>query len=60
MVNILFCITILGILILLGCVFYFFLSKLPKNGNTTVKWKIALYKFLQIEFESEHTNNSTK
>lgn len=60
MVNILSCFIIIGILILLGCAFYFFLSKLPKDGKTKVKWKIALYKILQIEFESEHNSNSKK
>lgn len=60
MVNILSCFIIISILILLGCALYIFLSKLPKNGETKVKWKIALYKFLQIEFESEHKSNSKK
>ena len=48
------------ILILLGFVFYVFLYKIPKNGKTTIKWKIALYKILQVEFESEHDSNSKK
>lgn len=60
MINILSCFIIIGILILLGCAFYIFLSKLPKDGKTKVKWKIALYKILQIEFESEHNSNSKK
>jgi len=60
MVNILSCFIIISILILIGCAFYFFLSETPKNGKTKIKWKIALYKFLQIEFESEHNSNSKK
>lgn len=60
MTNILSCIIISSILILLGFTFYFFLSKMPKKGKTKVKWKIALYKLLQIEFESEHDSGSKK
>ncbi|MDE7425736.1 MAG: hypothetical protein K2N51_18915 [Lachnospiraceae bacterium] len=60
MENILLFITIISILFLLGFVFYFFLSKIPKKGKTKVRWKIALYKFLQIEFESEHNSNTKK
>lgn len=60
MENIILCITIISILILLGFVFYFFLSKLPQKGKTKVKWKIALYKLLQIELESEHDSNTKK
>lgn len=58
MVNTLLCFIVVGILILLGFVFYAFLSKMPQKGKTKIKWKIALYKILQIEFESEHNNNS--
>lgn len=57
MTNILLFCIVLGILILLGFVFYSFLSKAPKNGKTKVKWKVALYKILQVEFESEHNSN---
>ena len=53
MANILLCTIISSTLILLGSVFYFFLSKTPKKGKTKVRWKIALYKLLQVEFESE-------
>ena len=60
MTNILSCIIIISILILFGFTFYFFLSKIPKKGKTKIKWKIALYKLLQIEFESEHDNISKK
>lgn len=57
MANILLFFIVLGFLILLGFVFYSFLSKTPKKGKTKVKWKVALYKILQIEFESEHDSN---
>lgn len=58
MVNILLCFIIISILILLGFTFYSFLSKTPNKGKTIIKWKIVLYKILQIEFESEHDDCS--
>lgn len=61
MINTILSITIfVFILILLGFVFYVFLYKTPRKGKTTIKWKIALYKILQVEFESEHDSNSKK
>jgi len=60
MANILLCLIIISILILLGLAIYVFLSKIPQKGKTKIKWKVALYKILQIEFESEHDNNSKK
>lgn len=60
MVNILFYIVIFSIIILLGFVFYLFISKTPRKGKTKIRWKIALYKLFQIEFESEHDSSSEK
>lgn len=60
MSNTILYVIIVCIIILLGFVFYVFLSKTPKKGKTKIKWKIALYKILQIEFESEHDSNSKK
>ncbi len=51
---------LIGIIFLLGFMFYSFLSKTTKKGKTTIKWKIALYKILQIEFESEHNDEQEK
>lgn len=60
MANILSCNIIISLLVLLGFSLYFFLSKTPKNGKTKITLKIVLCKLLQIEFESEHNNNSKK
>ena len=47
---------LIAVIFLLGFIFYLFLSKTPQKGKTKIKWKIALYKILQIEFESEHSD----
>lgn len=59
MINTIICLIIISTLILLGFMFYIFLSKNAKKGKNRIKWRIALYKILQVEFESEHDNNST-
>lgn len=56
MVNTFILIFLIAIIVLLGFMFYSFLSKTEQKGKTKIKWKIALYKILQIEFESEHNN----
>ena len=57
MENTVLCIIVISIMLLLGLTFHSFLSKTPMKGKTLLKWKIALYKILQIEFEYEHENN---
>ncbi len=51
---------LIGIICLLGFMFYSFLLKTNKKGKTTIKWKIALYKILQIEFACEHNDEQKK
>ena len=48
------------ILFVIGFLSYSFLSKVPKKGKTTIQIKIAIFKFLRIEFKSEHDENPTK
>lgn len=60
MVNTILCFIIISIMLLLGFVFYSFLSKLPKKGETKLEWKFVLCKILEIEFKSEHNDNSKK
>lgn len=59
--NFLIFIIIAAIVGLIGFTYYTFLSKTPdKKGETKIKWKVIFNKILQIEFESEHDNNSKK
>jgi len=58
MVDTILCVIIVSIMLLLGFVFYFFLSKLPQKGETKLEWKLVLCKILEIEFKSEHNDNS--
>ena len=48
------------ILFVIGFLSYSFLSKVPKKGKTIIQIKIAIFKFLRIEFKSEHDENTTK
>lgn len=49
------------IAILIGFTYFSFLLKATnKKGRTIIKWKIVLCKIFQIEFESEHENDSKK
>ncbi len=55
--------TIIAIIIvgLIGITYYAFLTKTSdRKGKTRIKWKVVLNKILQIEFESEHENNTKK
>lgn len=60
MTNTLLYIIIISILILLGFVSYFSLSKIPQKGKTKIILKIVLCKILQIEYKSEHNDNSKR
>ena len=55
--------TIIAIIVvgLIGITYYTFLKKTSdRKGKTRIKWKVILNKILQIEFESEHENNTKK
>lgn len=60
--NFLYFIIIAFIIVgLIWITYYTFLNKTSdRKGITKIKWKIALNKILQIEFESNHENNSKK
>ena len=52
---------IIAIIFLIGITYYTFLKKTSdRKGKTKIKWKLILNKILQIEFESEHENNTKK
>lgn len=56
MINTFIFLFLMGTLFLLGFMFYSFITKSTQKGRTIIKWRIAIYKILQIEFESEHNN----
>lgn len=60
--NFLYFIIIIIIFAGLVCITYYTFLKKTSNrkGKTKIKWKIILNKILQIEFESEHENNTKK
>lgn len=60
MTNTILFFIVLGFQLLLGFIFYSFLSKIPKKGKTKVEWIVVLFKILQIKFKSEHDNNHKK
>lgn len=60
MINTFIFLFLIAIIFLLGFMFYSFLSKTSQKGKTKIKWKIALYKILQIEFESEHSDGTKR
>lgn len=54
-------ILVIIILGLIGATYYIFLDKISnRKGITKIKWKVVLNKILQIEFESEHEDNTKK
>lgn len=57
MAGTLVCLVIIFTFLLVGFMFYAFLVKASK-GRTKIKWKLALYNILHIEFESEHNDNT--
>lgn len=60
MINTFIFLFLIAIIFLLGFMFYSFLSKTSQKGKTKIKWKIALYSILQIEFESEHSDGTKR
>lgn len=60
MAIILFSFITINILILFGILFYYFLYKSPKIGDTFIQFKIALCKILKIEFKFKHDDHSKK